>query len=249
MCKHHLRVLSGNAVLAGTRGERGRRTDRYCELGLEPTERLMNVATLPSRTLLVPAPPLVPERKSLTVCIYCGAAVGRQKEFEEQTRAAVRVLVSQGHRIVYGGAKNGLMGVMADEAIRLGGTVIGVIPALLVDKELLHKGLNEIHVVASMHERKKKMSDLAEAFLALPGGAGTFEEILEQWTWTQLGIHAKPCGVLDLNGYFAPLRMMVDRMVEEGFLHERHRASLIFGSTIEDVLLNLQNFHVPLAKY
>jgi len=192
---------------------------------------------------------LVPERKSLTVCIYCGAAVGRRKAFEEQTRAAVRVLVSQGHRIVYGGAKNGLMGVMADEAIRLGGTVIGVIPALLVDKELLHKGLNEIHVVASMHERKKKMSDLAEAFLALPGGAGTFEEILEQWTWAQLGIHAKPCGVLDLNGYFAPLRMMVDRMVEEGFLHERHRASLILGSTIEDVLLNLQNFHVPLAKY
>ena len=151
MCKHHLRVLSGNAMLAGTRGELGGRTNRYCELGLEPTERLMNVATLPSRTPLVPAPPLVPERKSLTVCIYCGAAVGRRKEFEEQTRAAVRVLVSQGHRIVYGGAKNGLMGVMADEAIRLGGTVIGVIPALLVDKELLHKGLNEIHVVASMH--------------------------------------------------------------------------------------------------
>ena len=117
----------------------------------------------------------------------------------------MRVLVSQGHRIVYGGAKNGLMGVMADEAIRLGGTVVGVIPALLVDKELIHKGLNEIHVVASMHERKKKMSDLADAFLALPGGAGTFEEILEQWTWTQLGIHAKPCGVLDFNGYFAPL--------------------------------------------
>jgi len=209
----------------------------------------MDVVTLPSRAQQVLAPPLVPERKPLTVCIFCGAAAGKRKVFEEQTRTAVRVQISQGHRIVYGGAKNGLMGVMADEAIRLGGTVVGVIPALLVDKELIHKGLNEIHVVASMHERKKKMSDLADAFLALPGGAGTFEEILEQWTWTQLGIHAKPCGVLDFNGYFAPLRLMVDRMVDEGFLHERHKGSLIFGSTIEDVLSGLQDFHLPLAKY
>ena len=115
-------------------------------------------------------------RRNVTVASPTGTCA---PAFEEQTRTAVRVLVSQGHRIVYGGAKNGLMGVMADEAIRLGGTVVGVIPALLVDKELIHKGLNEIHVVASMHERKKKMSDLADAFLALPGGAGSFEEILE----------------------------------------------------------------------
>lgn len=212
----------------------------------------MDVVTFPSRTGQVDqilAPPLVPDRKPLTICIYCGAASGKRKEFVEQTRAAVRVLVSQGHRIVYGGAKNGLMGVMADEAIRLGGTVIGVIPALLVNKELRHEGLHEIHVVELMHERKKKMSDLADAFLALPGGAGTFEEILEQWTWSQLGIHAKPCGVLNCNEYFAPLRMMVERMVDEGFLHERHKASLIFGATIEEVLSRLQDFHAPLAKY
>ena len=94
------------------------------------------------------------------------------------------------------------MGVVADEALRLGGTVVGVIPALLVEKELLHKGLSEIHIVASMHERKRKLSELAEAFIAFPGGAGTLEEIMEQWTWTQLGIHAKPCGVLDIDGYF-----------------------------------------------
>jgi uncharacterized protein (TIGR00730 family) len=130
----------------------------------------MDVVTLPSRAHQILAPPSVPEHKPLTVCIFCGAAAERRKQFEEQTRAAVRVLVSQGHSIVYGGAKNRLMGVMADEAIRLGGSVIGVIPALLVDKELIHKGLNEIHVVTSMHERKKKMSDLADAFLALPGG-------------------------------------------------------------------------------
>src|SRR5262249_33768415 len=116
-------------------------------------------------------------------------------------------------------------------------------------KELLHKGLTEIHVVTSMHERKKKMSDLADAFLALPGGAGTFEEILEQWTWTQLGIHAKPCGVLDVDGYFAPLGMMVDRVDEEEILLDRNQGSLIFDSTIEDVLLGLQDFHVPQAKY
>jgi uncharacterized protein (TIGR00730 family) len=215
----------------------------------QSTERLMDVATLPSRTDQVIAPSLIPDRKSLTICVYCGSAAGKRKEFQEQARAAVRALVAQGHRIVYGGAKNGLMGVVAEETICLGGTVIGVIPNLLVGKELVHKGLSEIHVVASMHERKKKMSELSDAFLALPGGAGTFEEILEQWTWSQLGIHAKPCGVLDIGGYFAPLRMMVDRMVEDGFLHERHRASLIFGATIEDVLSALQDFHAPAAKY
>ena len=155
----------------------------------------MSVATIPLRVLPVTA------RGSLTICIYCGAAVGRRKIFEEQTRAAARVIVAAGHR-VYGGAKNGLMGVMADEALKLGGTVVGVIPALLVDKELLHKGLSEIHIVASMHERKKKMSELAEVFLALPGGAGTLEELVEQWTWTQLGIHAKPCGVLERRRIF-----------------------------------------------
>ena len=108
--------------------------------------------------------------------------------------------MAEGHRIIYGAAKNGLMGVMADEALKCGGNEVGVIPALLVDKELLHKDLSEIHIVASMHERKKKMSELAEVFLALPGGAGTLEELVEQWTWTQLGIHAKPCGGLDIDG-------------------------------------------------
>ncbi|HSJ42238.1 MAG TPA: TIGR00730 family Rossman fold protein [Xanthobacteraceae bacterium] len=203
----------------------------------------MSVAAIEST-----APPAT-ARRSLTICIYCGAAVGRRKIYEEQTRAAARAIVAAGHRIIYGGAKNGLMGVMADEALKRGGSVVGVLPALLVDKELLHKGLSEIHIVASMHERKKKMSELAEVFLALPGGAGTLEELVEQWTWTQLGIHSKPCGVLDVDEYFAPLRMMVDRMVDEGFLHERHRASLIFSPSIEDVLAGLQQFHMPLAKY
>jgi uncharacterized protein (TIGR00730 family) len=203
----------------------------------------VDAAIIPSRVL----PPA--GRRSLTICIYCGAAVGHRKIFEEQARAAARVIVAEGHRIIYGGAKNGLMGVMADEALKCGGSVVGVIPALLVDKELLHKDLSEIHIVASMHERKKKMSELAEVFLALPGGAGTLEELVEQWTWTQLGIHTKPCGVLDIDEYFAPLRMMVDRMVDEGFLHERHRASLIFSPFIADVLDGLQRFHAPLAKY
>ena len=203
----------------------------------------MDVTTTPLRVLPAAG------RKSLTICIYCGAAVGHRRIFEEQTRAAARVIVSEGHRIIYGGAKNGLMGVMADEALKCGGNVVGVIPALLVDKELLHKDLSEIHIVASMHERKKKMSELAEVFLALPGGAGTLDELIEQWTWTQLGIHAKPCGVLDIDGYFSPLRMMVDRMVDEGFLHERHRASLIFSPFIADVLAGLEQFHAPLAKY
>ena len=184
-------------------------------------------------------------RKSLTICIYCGAAVGHRRIFEEQTRAAARVIVSEGHRIIYGGAKNGLMGVMADEALKCGGNVVGVIPALLVDKELLHKDLSEIHIVASMHERKKKMSELAEVFLALPGGAGTLDELIEQWTWTQLGIHAKPSAILNVAGYFDGLTGFLDHAVREGFLTEVHRHAIMVESDPGRLLQRMRAYIPP----
>jgi uncharacterized protein (TIGR00730 family) len=156
-------------------------------------------------------------------------------------RAAVRVVVSEGHRIIYGGARNGLMGVVADEALRLGGTVVGVRNC---STRVSTKSTSLLRCTSANASCR-----LAEAFLAFPGGAGTLEEIMEQWTWTQLGIHAKPCGVLDIDGYFLPLRMMVDKMVDEGFLAERHKASLIFSGSVEDVLAGLQQFEMPEAKH
>jgi hypothetical protein len=181
--------------------------------------------------------------------VFCGTSLGARPIFEVKTRVAVRLLVSRGHRIIYGGGKIGLMGVVAEEALKHGGTVIGIIPRMLVEKELLFKNLTEVHIVDSMHERKKMMSDLSDMFLALPGGAGTLDELFEQWTWTQLGIQSKACGVLDIDGYFDPLRILVNTMVDAGFLHERHRASLIFDSSIEELLDALGKFRSPAAKY
>lgn len=186
---------------------------------------------------------------SSSIGVFCGTSLGARPIFEVKTRVAVRLLVSRGHRIIYGGGKIGLMGVVAEEALKHGGTVIGIIPRMLVEKELLFKNLTEVHIVDSMHERKKMMSDLSDMFLALPGGAGTLDELFEQWTWTQLGIQSKACGVLDIDGYFDPLRILVNTMVDAGFLHERHRASLIFDSSIEELLDALGKFRSPAAKY
>ena len=154
----------------------------------------------------------------MRLCVYCGSSVGRSAHFAEAAEAFGRQLADAGFELVYGGGHIGLMGVVADAVLAVGGTAIGVIPQALMDRELAHRDLTELHVVASMHERKARMAALSDGFVALPGGAGTLDEMFEQWTWVQLGIHAKPCGFLDVGGYFDPLRMMVARMVEEGFL-------------------------------
>jgi uncharacterized protein (TIGR00730 family) len=195
------------------------------------------------------APPASNERKQLSFCIFCGSSLGSDPIYERFTRLAVRELLAGGHRIVYGGGRVGLMGVVAEEALKQGGSITGVMPAPLVKKELLHEGLSAIHIVSSMHERKLKMSDLADAFLALPGGAGTLEELFEQWTWVQLGLHAKPSGVLNINGYFEPLRAMVSAMVDAGFLAYRHRGSLIFGNSVAEILDAIQAFRPPEPKW
>jgi len=149
------------------------------------------------------------------------------------------MLARAGVDLVYGGGHIGLMGVLADAALAEGGHVAGVIPRALVARELAHTGLTVLHVVESMHERKAKMAELADAFIALPGGAGTLEEIFEQWTWAQLGIHSKPCGILNFEGYFDPLRAMVAGMVEAGFLSREHADLLQFAGDIETLLAKL----------
>ncbi len=143
---------------------------------------------------------------------------------------------------MYGGARVGLMGVVADSALAQGGEVLGVLPDFLFDKELAHNGLTELRVVDSMHARKALMAERADAFIALPGGLGTFEEIFEMLTWTQLGVHKKPCGLLNVEGYFDPLRAQLDRAVEDGFLREAHRDIAIVEENPEQLLERLRSF-------
>src|SRR5579863_1949156 len=154
----------------------------------------------------------------MRICVFCGSKSGHHQVYAAAAREMGTALARSNIELVYGGGRVGLMGEVADAALLSGGTVIGVMPRSLVEREIQHVSLTQLHVVASMHERKTKMADLADAFIALPGGAGTLEEIFEQWTWAQLGIHEKPCGFLNVNGYFDPLVAMIERMVEEGFV-------------------------------
>ena len=160
------------------------------------------------------------------VCVFCGSNFGNRPDYAEAARALALALVNRGVALVYGGSSVGLMGALADEALAAGGRVIGIIPQRLVDKEVAHGGLSEQHVVASMHERKALMADLADGFVALPGGIGTLEELFEVWTWGQLGYHGKPVGILNAGGYFDALGLFLDQAVREGFLRPAHRAML-----------------------
>ncbi|MGA6163958.1 TIGR00730 family Rossman fold protein [Amycolatopsis magusensis] len=157
------------------------------------------------------------------VCVFCGSSPGNSPVYAEQAAALGKLLAERGIGLVYGGASVGTMGVVADAALAAGGEVIGVIPGHLMSAEVGHHGLTELHVVDTMHERKALMAELSDGFLALPGGAGTLEELFEVWTWAQLGLHAKPLGLVDVAGYFQPLRKFVDHMVDEGFLRPQHR--------------------------
>jgi len=160
------------------------------------------------------------------VCVYCGSGLGNRAAYADAARALGAAAARRGIRIVYGGASVGLMGALADAALAAGGEVEGVIPRRLVDRELAHAGLTRLQVVDTMLERKERMAALADAFVALPGGIGTLDELFENMTWTQLGIHAKPSGVLDVDGYWAPLLALLDRQVEEGFLRRPWRELL-----------------------
>jgi uncharacterized protein (TIGR00730 family) len=161
------------------------------------------------------------------VCVYCGSSFGAEPDYLAVTQELGRALAGAGLTTVYGGAAVGLMGALADAALAAGGRVVGVIPQQLVDREIAHPELSELHVVASMHERKALMADLSDAFVALPGGIGTLEELIEVYTWAQLGLHAKPIAVLNTLAYYEPLIAFLDHAVDQGFLPPARRDSLL----------------------
>lgn len=167
------------------------------------------------------------------VCVFCGSSSGLGNAYAEAARATGSALARRGLGLVYGGGRVGLMGHLAGAALDAGGEVIGVIPEALFERELGHTGVTELRVVRSMHERKAVMADLSGAFLALPGGFGTLDEFCEVLTWAQLGIHRKPCALLNVNGYFDPLLALFDRAVRDGFLARAHRSLVLVGSDPE----------------
>ena len=164
------------------------------------------------------------------ICVYLGSNPGFDQAYADATVALGEELVRRGLGLVYGGSDVGLMGLLANTCLKAGGEVVGIIPKRLVEKEVAHNGLTESHVVESMHERKQMMADLSDGFVALPGGVGTLEEFFEVLTWNQLGYHAKPCGLLDVNGYYRCLSDHMDRMVKEGFLVDAHRRMVLTDS-------------------
>jgi uncharacterized protein (TIGR00730 family) len=161
------------------------------------------------------------------VAVYCGSNAGNDPAYAEAAGALGRTLAKRGIRLVYGGGQVGLMGVVADAVLGSGGEACGVITEALVAKEVSHQGLSGLQVVGTMHERKAAMADAADAFVMLPGGFGTFDEFFEVVTWTQLGVHAKPCGILDAAGFFGPLRALLDGAVTAGFVHPAHRDMIV----------------------
>ena len=184
-----------------------------------------------------------------SITIFCGSSMGTDPIYAEQAKQVGEAIAKRGITLVYGGARVGLMGTVADSALNAGGKVIGVMPELLVNQELSHTGLTELHIVADMTARKNKMSQLADAFIALPGGAGTLEEIFEQWTWAQLDIHRKPCAFLNTDGFYSDLKNFLDRTVSSGFTLNRFNDALIFSDDIDQILQQLQHYTPPAAKW
>jgi hypothetical protein len=180
--------------------------------------------------------------------VFTGSSSGGRSEYTDAARALGCALVARGSELVYGGAKVGLMGVLADAVLAAGGRAIGVIPEVLVTKEVAHEGLSELHVVGSMHERKALMADLSDAFVALPGGLGTLEELAEMLTWAQLGLHAKPCGLLDVCGYYDGLLAFLDHAVTERFVRREHRALLLAACEPEELLARLAMYRPPAVE-
>lgn len=191
-----------------------------------------------------PQPPLVliPDLPMHRLCVFCGSSFGSRPEYEQIARHLGTTLAQREIELVYGGGKVGLMGVVADAALEAGGQVIGVIPEALVQMEIGHAGLTELRVVHSMHERKALMADLADGFVALPGGFGTLEEFFEVLTWAQLGFHHKPCCLLNAEGYYDLLLDLCDRTVEQGFVKGENRALILSARSVEDALEQITTY-------
>jgi hypothetical protein len=184
------------------------------------------------------------------VCVYCGANRGNDPAYAAAAQAMGRALARRGIGLVTGGGRVGLMGVVADAALEAGGSVTGIIPEALMKKELAHRGLTDLVVTASMHERKSRMAELADGFVALPGGLGTYEELFEIWTWAQLGWHGKPCGVLNAVGFYDKLVAFLDGATEAAFLKPEHRAMLVVESDPDRLLDRFETYVAPtVAKW
>ncbi len=184
----------------------------------------------------------------MRIGVFCGSSAGARAEYSEAARELGRLLAERGMGLVYGGASVGLMGVLAEAALAGGGEVIGVIPGALRDRELAHPRLTDLRIVETMHERKALMSELSDAFIALPGGAGTLDELFEIWTWAQLGLHRKPIGLLDVCGYYRALEAFLDQAVREQFLQSRYRAMLLVASRVPELLERLCTYQPPMVE-
>jgi len=176
---------------------------------------------------------------SFSICVYCGSRPGSEPAFADSARQVGLWIAQNKGQLVYGGGHNGLMGTMADACLQAGGRVIGVIPKALVEKEWAHTGCSELHVVENMHERKRLMAEHADAFLAMPGGIGTFEEFFEAWTWRQLGYHDKPVGLLNINGYYDSLLAFLSTAVRQGFMNAGQMQLISSGTHAELLLKSL----------
>lgn len=182
------------------------------------------------------------------LAVFCGSKDGAHPVFREAAGKLGQALAARGIGLVYGGSRVGTMGAVADATLAAQGQAIGVLPHFLQEKELAHPGLTELHLVHSMHERKAKMSELADGFIILPGGPGTMEEFFEVFTWAQLGLHEKPCGVLNIDGYYDPLIALFDTMERQGFLIPEHRAMLIVESDPNRLLERFATYEAPRVK-
>ena len=179
------------------------------------------------------------------ICVYCGSNTGARPLYAEAAQDLADVLVRHDLELVYGGAKKGIMGVIADAVLERGGHVHGVIPKMLCEKEIAHPGLTDLHIVTSMHERKTMMAALSDGFIAMPGGFGTLEEIVEIVTWGQLRFHDKPCGLLNVNGYFDHLLRYLDHANEEGFLRAENRRMLLSEPTATRLIQQFERYTAP----
>jgi len=177
-----------------------------------------------------------------SLCVYCGSSSGLSPNYADAARKLAQALVERKIALVYGGGNVGLMGIIADEVMRLGGHVTGVIPKALVRKEVGHRQITELHVVENMHERKAMMADLADGFIAMPGGIGTLEELFEVMTWAQLGFHDKPIGVLNVDGYYDALLAFLQHTVQQGFLRPQHVSLLMVESDVAALLHRFETF-------
>jgi uncharacterized protein (TIGR00730 family) len=182
------------------------------------------------------------------LCVYCGSSTGLGNTYIDAAKDLGNLLVASGVELVYGGASKGIMGVLADTVLDGGGRVRGVIPRALLDKEVAHHGLSELHVVDSMHERKSLMAVLADGFVAMPGGYGTLEEIMEVLTWGQLQFHDKPCGLLNIHGYFSDLLAFLDRGEREGFVRKEHREMLLVADRPGELLKLFEAYQPPMIR-